>query len=134
MIKSAENDRFKLVVKRIGCYEKLLREMLQRKVTKETIEAHGKFDELKATVDNQKARTFFILEEQDNYQESRLAMYIEQYLRHFLLSGGEDPYPNVEYSEVIREKNESKYNDSVGVVLTEEKMKGKKVCEWLQHL
>ena len=63
--------------------------------------------------------------EQDNYQESRLAMYIEQYLRHFLLSGGEDPYPNVEYSEVIREKNESKYNDSVGVVLTEEKMKGK---------
>ena len=42
-----------------------------------------------------------------------------------LLSGGEDPYPNVEYSEVIREKNESKYNDSVGVVLTEEKMKGK---------
>lgn len=43
------------------------------------------------------------------------------------MSGGEDPYSNVEYSEVIREKNESEYNASVGVVLTEEKMKGKSI-------
>lgn len=129
MMKSAENDRIKLVVKRLGCYEKLLREMLERKVTKETIEAHGKFNELKATVDNQKARTFFVFAEGDNYQESRLAMYIERYLRQFLLSGGQDPYdylyPKTKNSEVIREKNEREYNTNVGVVLTEEKMKGK---------
>lgn len=123
MMKSAENDRINLVVKRLGCYEKLLREMLERKVTKETIEAHGKFDELKATVDIQKARKFFISVEQDNYQESRLAMYIVRYLRRFLLSGGEDPYHNVEHNEGTKEENENKA--SVGVVLTEEKMKGK---------
>lgn len=125
MMKSAENDRIKRVVKRLGCYEKLLREMLERKVTKETIEAHGKFDELKATVDSEKARAFFIMVEQDNYQESRLAMYIERYLRHFLLTGGDDPYHNEEYCEVIKEENQTEYSANVGVVLTEEKMKGK---------
>jgi type I restriction enzyme R subunit len=136
MMKKAENDRIKTVAKRLGCYEKLLRELLERKVTKETIEAHGKFEELKATVDKQKARTFFILVEGSNYQESRLAMYIEQYLRQFLLSGGQDPYayiyPNVEHSEVIREKEESEDSTRVGVTLIEEKMVGKSVISSLK--
>lgn len=136
MMKNAENLRIKHVVKRLGCNERLLRELLERKVTKETIESHGTFEELKATVDKLKARTFFILVEQNNYQESRLAMYIEQYLRHFLLSGGQDPYanlyPNVEHNEVIREKEESKDNTSVGVTITEEKMAGKSVISSLK--
>lgn len=125
MMKRAENDRIKRVVKRLGCYEKLLREMLEREVTKETIEAHGKFDELKSTVDNQKAREFFTKVEHENYQESRLAMYIDRYLRHFLLTGGEDPYNNVDKTEVVKEKKETEHNNRVGVVLTEEKMIGK---------
>ncbi|WP_026894880.1 type I restriction endonuclease subunit R [Clostridiisalibacter paucivorans] len=125
MMKSAENERIKRVVRRLGCYEKLLHEMLERKVTKETIEAHGKFDELKATVDPQKARSFFLMVKEDNYKESRLAMYIDRYLRHFLLTGGEDPYNNVDDNEGIKEKKEIEHSEKVGVVLTEEKMKGK---------
>jgi type I restriction enzyme R subunit len=136
MMKRAENDKIKLVINRLGCYEKLLRELLERKVTKETIEAHGKFEELKTTVDEQKARIFFMQVEGNNYQESRLAMYIEQYLRQFLLSGGQDPYtylyPNVEYNEVIREKNENNDYTSVGITLTEEKMAGKSVISSLK--
>lgn len=125
MMKSAENERIKRVVKRLGCYEKLLHEMLERKVTKETIEAHGKFDELKATVDPQKARSFFLMVKEDKYKESRLAMYIDRYFRYFLLTDGEDPYDNVDNSEVIKGKKEVEHNEKVGVVLTEEKMKGK---------
>ena len=77
LMKGAENFRIKRVVERLGCYEKLLREMLARKVTKETIEAHGKFDELKASVDNKKATEFFVVVEQQNFKPSRLAMSIK---------------------------------------------------------
>jgi type I restriction enzyme R subunit len=63
--------------------------------------------------------------EHENYQESRLAMYIDRYLRHFLLTSGEDPYNNVDKTEVVKEKKETEHNNRVGVVLTEEKMIGK---------
>ena len=80
---------------------------------------------MKASVDNKKARIFFTLVEQNNYQESRLVMYVEQYLRRFLLSGGEDPYPDVEHIEIAREKKEIKGTSNVGVILTAENMVGK---------
>ena len=125
MMKKAENTRIAQVVKRLGCAEEILRNLLERKVTKETIEAHGQFEDLKASVDNKKAREFFILVEQNKYQESRLVMYVEQYLRRFLLNGGEDPYSEVENTEIVREKRERQDSSTVGVVLTAENMVGK---------
>ena len=104
LMKGAEDARIKRVVSRLGCYERLLREMLARKVTKETIEAHGKFDELKVSVDDAKATEFFITVEHDNFRESRLAMLIDAYLRYFLLSGGQDPYPENEFDTLKRNK------------------------------
>lgn len=77
LMKGAEDARIRRVVRRLGCYERLLREMLARKVTKETIEAHGKFDELKASVDNDKATEFFICIERNNFRQSRLAMLVD---------------------------------------------------------
>lgn len=122
MMKRAENDRISLVAKRLGCYERLLRELLERKVTKETIEAHGKFEELKSSVDIQKAKVFFKQVEKSEYQDSRLIMYIERYLRYFLLSGGEDLYPE---KETNIPTNDTKKNRVVGVVISEENMIGK---------
>ncbi len=133
LMKGAENARIKRVVRRLGCYERLLREMLAHKVTKETIEAHGKFDELKASVDNGKATEFFIVVERDNFRQSRLAMLVDAYLRYFLLSGGQDPYPENEFDRKHKTKNETVSRDSVsaqrpvGVVLTDEVMEGKTV-------
>lgn len=133
LMKGAENARIKRVVRRLGCYERLLREMLAHKVTKETIEAHGKFDELKASVDNGKATEFFIVVERDNFRQSRLAMLVDAYLRYFLLSGGQDPYPENEFVRKHKTKNETVSRDSVsaqrpvGVVLTDEVMEGKTV-------
>ena len=129
----AGNARIKRVVRRLGCYERLLREMLARKVTKETIEAHGKFDELKASVDYVRATEFFIVVERQSFRESRLAMLVDAYLRHFLLSGGQDPYPENEFDRKYKTKNETEAGDNasdrkpVGVVLTDEVMSGKTV-------
>lgn len=133
LMKGAENARIKRVVRRLGCYERLLREMLAKKVTKETIEAHGKFDELKASVDYIRATEFFIVVERQNFRESRLAMLVDAYLRYFLLSGGQDPYPENEFDRKYKKKNEYEIrgNESdrkpVGVVLTDEVMSGKTV-------
>ena len=133
LMKGAENARIKRVVRRLGCYERLLREMLAKKVTKETIEAHGKFDELKASVDYVRATEFFIVVERQSFRESRLAMLVDAYLRHFLLSGGQDPYPENEFDRKYKTKNEAEAGDNasdrkpVGVVLTDEVMSGKMV-------
>ena len=40
-----------------------------------------------------KATEFFKAVERQNFRESRLAMLVDAYLRHFLLTGGQDPYP-----------------------------------------
>lgn len=133
LMKGAEDARIKRVVRRLGCYERLLREMLARKVTKETIEAHGKFDELKASVDDAKATEFFITVEHDNFRESRLAMLIDAYLRYFLISGGQDPYPENDFDAKQKKKDREctviaeNVHKPMGVMLTDEIMSGKSV-------
>ena len=132
LMKGAENFRIKRVVERLGCYEKLLREMLARKVTKETIEAHGKFDELKASVNNKKATEFFVVVEQQNFKPSRLAMLVDAYLRAFLLSGGQDPYPESEFDKKQKaqrqeQAHEYERREPIGVVLSDENLIGKHI-------
>lgn len=70
MMKAAENNNIKRVVRRLGCYERLLREMLQKKVTKDNIEAHGTFGELKSSVNKKKATEFFIIVEKMNFSRN----------------------------------------------------------------
>ena len=129
LMKGAEDARIRRVVRRLGCYERLLREMLARKVTKETIEAHGKFDELKASVDNDKATEFFVCIERNNFRPSRLAMLVDSYLRYFLLSGGKDPYPENEFDKKHKSKESMQHQDNdkkpVGIVLTDSELEGK---------
>ena len=131
LMKGAEDARIRRVVRRLGCYERLLREMLARKVTKETIEAHGKFDELKASVDDKKATDFFLLVERQSFRPSRLAMLVDAYLREFLLSGGVDPYPENEFERQQKPTNSNEQTEQiqnqkpVGVILTSEDMMGR---------
>lgn len=125
MMKEAENDRIKRVVRRLGCYEKLLREMLSKRVTKENIEDQGKFDTLKGSVDKQKATNFFITVERDAFRQNRLAIYVDRYLRYFLLSGGDDPYPDVEQEEQPKVDSTTEVIEDTGVVLTDEELEGK---------
>lgn len=131
MMKKAENDRIKKVVKRLGCYEQLLRELLSRKVTKENIDAHGTFQELKDSVNKRKATEFFEAVEKDHFRKERLSMYVDQYLRRFILSGGEDPYPDVKVVKKTKAENEesAKTQDEkeIGIVLTDADLVGKKV-------
>lgn len=88
----AEDARIARVVRRLGCQEDRLRDMLDRKVTEENYQEFGKFDELIASVDMDKAQKFFTVVEQQNYKSFKLRMFISNYLKSFILSGGIDPY------------------------------------------
>lgn len=134
LMKGAENSRIKRVILRLGCSEQLLRELLTRKVTKETIEAHGKLDELKASVNRDRAMEFFKVTHPKSFRESRLAMHIDDYLKTFLLSGGtNDPYPENEFDRKYKTKSPKntavgdRKDKPTGIVLTDENMAGKTV-------
>src|SRR5699024_4336051 len=85
--------------------------------------------ELKNSVNKIKARSFFKLALQNEYVELRLALYSEEYLRSFLLSGGHDPflYVNDEDMYTQLKVKESKSDvQNIGVTLTENDYVGKK--------
>ena len=128
-MKADEYARINRVVRRLGCRFNLLRKLLERKVNSSTLDNYGKFTELKNSVNKIKAREFFKLVLRNEYVELRLPLYCEEYLRFFLLSGGQDPYLNVSDEEMpTQPKDKGSESDApnVGVVLTENDYVGKK--------
>ena len=89
-----EDARIERMVKRLGCYAERLRELLNLKVTEYNLNEYGRFDELVDSVDKKKAEAFFIIVIED-YKPYKLRMYSYNYLKDFILSGGEDPYADV---------------------------------------
>lgn len=130
-MKADENARINRVVRRLGCYYSLLRELLERKVSSSTLDNFGEFTELKNSVNKVKASEFFGLVFKDAYVDLRLPLYVEEYLRSFLLSGGQDPYPNVNGGDMLTQSKESEEGTTsetanVGIVLTDSDLVGKK--------
>lgn len=94
-MRKAEDARIARIVRRLGCYEDLLRKLLDRKVNVSNYKDFGYFDELVCSVDRGKAEKFFIVIEKNNYKPYRLQMLVSKYLRDFVISGGIDPYADV---------------------------------------
>lgn len=94
-MKADEHARINRVVRRLGCYYALLKELLDRHATPSNIDDRGTFTELKKSVNKTKAENFFRLVFKDDYVPLRLPIYSENYLRDFIFSGGKDPYLNV---------------------------------------
>lgn len=147
-MRKAEDARIARIVRRLGCYEKLLRTLLDRKVTEANYKEFGYFDELVASVDKGKAKKFFIVIERDSYRDYRLNMYISGYLKRFVTSGGVDPYADV----IDSGRKASKADDSgqapsgdsvvvddimqdediVGDVVAKTTVKSRKLSQWYQ--
>lgn len=147
-MRKAEDARIARIVRRLGCYEKLLRTLLDRKVTETNYKEFGYFDELVASVDKGKAKKFFIVIERDSYRDYRLNMYISGYLKRFVISGGVDPYADV----IDSGRKASKADDSgqapsgdsvvvddimqdediVGDVVAKTTVKSRKLSQWYQ--
>jgi type I restriction enzyme R subunit len=84
----AKNDQITKCAIIFGLNETRLRQFISMKVTYDTINEFGRFDELKHSVDISKARAYF--EWKDNKKPSipRTHMKVDAFLRKFILEGG----------------------------------------------
>lgn len=131
-MKADEDARINRVVRRLGCYYTLLKELLDRHATPSNIDDRGTFTELKKSVNKTKAENFFRLVFKDDYVPLRLPIYSENYLRDFIFSGGKDPYLNVIEVEQISTRSADEpgeYNKPKVVVvkLTDQDYVGREV-------
>ena len=74
----------------LGVYEEKLRELMNLHLTEANINEFGRLDDLKKTVDKEKAKQFFEKREQMKLPPLKVNMRIDKLLRTFILSGGFD--------------------------------------------
>lgn len=143
-MRKAEDARIARIVRRLGCYETLLRKLLDRKVDVTNYKEFGYFDELVDSVDRNKAEKFFIVIEREKYKPFRLQMLITKYLKDFVVSGGIDPYADIfeggrntaKRQEQGQNKNSAKQdignadNDMVSDDIIRTTVTSKKLSQW----
>lgn len=85
---NAKNDRIRKFATAIGVDEILLRAFLSLHITEDSINEFGRFDELKASVDRNKAKAYFEETEGEGVPLRKVQMKIDSTLRQFVLGGG----------------------------------------------
>lgn len=78
------------MVQRIGVYEEKLRSLMAANPTESTLNEFGRFDDLKAGVDKQKAKAFFEQKENTTIPMYKVNLRVDKLLRDFVLKDGFD--------------------------------------------
>lgn len=86
----AKNDQIHRFAEAIGVNEAALREFMKLHVTEADINAYGRFDRLKETVNTATAKAYFDSKEATPVPPHKVRMKIDQILRQFVLKGGID--------------------------------------------
>ena len=86
----AKNDQVHRLAIELGLNEEKLREMMGLNLIEFNINEFGRLDELKKSVDKQKAKAFFEEKEGVKLIPPKVNMKIDRLLRKFILSGGFD--------------------------------------------
>lgn len=84
----AKNNQIKKCALSFGLNEEKLRQFLVRKVTMDSINEFGRFDELLRTVNIQSARKYFESIEQKKLSIPQIHIKMDEFLRHFIFEGG----------------------------------------------
>ena len=82
------DNHIRRLVKRLGVYEEKLRALMDASVNENNINEFGRFDELKATIDKEKAKEFFEEKEHIKIPMYKVNMKADKLLRDFILVGG----------------------------------------------
>ncbi|MCL1922620.1 MAG: HsdR family type I site-specific deoxyribonuclease [Propionibacteriaceae bacterium] len=85
-----ESGRIHDLAVALGCSEDLLRNMIGQQVTDTDLNSHGRFDELKASVDREKAKEYFDTREGKSLSLLEVNIQTGKLLREFVLAGGFD--------------------------------------------
>lgn len=84
----AKDDQIHRFSSVFGLDEEKLRNMMSLNLTESTINEFGRFDELKKSVDKNKAKIFFEWRDKVKLIPPKVNMKTDQLLRSFILSGG----------------------------------------------
>lgn len=84
----AKNNQITQCVAIFGLDGNKLRNLISKKLTMDTINEFGKFDDLKLTVDRSKAKEFFEKIENVNLKPKDVNQKIDVFLRKFVIEGG----------------------------------------------
>ena len=84
----AKNDQIHSFAIRVGVYEEKLREIMERHVTENDINAFGQYDSLIATVDIDIAKKYFDEKEGIDVPRRLVRAKLDELLRRFILEGG----------------------------------------------
>jgi type I restriction enzyme R subunit len=84
----AKNEQVRQLVDALGVDASKLESLMGASVTEANINEFGRFDELKKTVDREKARGYYNAIEDTSIPEFRLSIKIEKLLKDFILRGG----------------------------------------------
>lgn len=88
--RGTEEGNVARLVEATGVDDRLLREMLRLHLTEGNLNAHGRFDELRASSDLDKARTFFASVAGHSLRDRYVYRLLDNLLRDFLIQGGFD--------------------------------------------
>ena len=88
--RKAKNDQIHRFAVAIGVDEAMLRAFMQRRVTEASINEFGRFDKLKATVNQETAKAFLEAFEGTSIKSFQINMKVDQVLRRFILEDGFD--------------------------------------------
>lgn len=96
----AKADQIHEIAVALGVDERLLRELMEIRVTEDKINEYGRFDALKATADRSKAKKYFEELEGVKIIPPKVPIKIDKLLREFILKDGFDLAPHDEEQEV----------------------------------
>lgn len=86
----AKDDQISAFARRIGVYEKKLREIMSKHPTENDINAFGQYDELIANVDIDTAKKYFDEVEGSDVPKRKVRAKLDELLRRFILEDGFD--------------------------------------------
>jgi type I restriction enzyme R subunit len=92
----AKNEQVLQLVDALGIYAPKLENLMNTSVAESSINEYGRFDDLKKTVNRDKAKTYFETVEGTSIPAFQLSMKIDKLLKDFILSGGFDIHEDSE--------------------------------------
>jgi len=86
--RQAENHEIAAIVQLLGVDKSKLTALMNTNISESNINEYGRFDELKATVDKQKAKAYFEVVEGQSIPPFRVNMKAAKLLERFIIEGG----------------------------------------------
>lgn len=86
----AKSDQISTFAERLGIYEQKLRQIMEKHVTEEDINAFGQYDELIQNIDIETAKRYFDEKENTDIPKRKVRAKLDHLLRTFILEGGFD--------------------------------------------